>query len=194
MNHWMGDDKSLVLYLCDLHQKCDGRPPKPNGDHSLVSQKGSNYFLRIDPNTITGFSGLCNGHQQDQSSWEAHHSWGYGISQPFNIHVTNSVSYAALHLLDIMYSAMALCRWFGALFPIQAFFHGHKQQKPCSSVMIAAHNLCFLQSCNPPVGLISILPSLCIASIPISKSYPTGLSHTTSASTLAQSPPLLWSK
>ena len=52
MNHWMCDDKALVLSLRDLHQKCDGRPPKPEVDHSLVSQKGSNYFLRIDPNTI----------------------------------------------------------------------------------------------------------------------------------------------
>ena len=50
MNHWMCDDKSPVLPLRDLHQMCDGRPPKPKGDHSLVSQKGSNYFLRIDPN------------------------------------------------------------------------------------------------------------------------------------------------
>ena len=50
MNHWMCNDKSLVLSLCDLHQKCDGRPHKPKSDHSLVSQKGSNYFLRIDPN------------------------------------------------------------------------------------------------------------------------------------------------
>ena len=29
---------------------CDGRPPEPKDDHSLVSQKGSNYFIRIDPN------------------------------------------------------------------------------------------------------------------------------------------------
>ena len=46
MNHWMCDDKALV------HQECDGQPPKPKGDHSLVSQKGSNHFLRIDPNSM----------------------------------------------------------------------------------------------------------------------------------------------
>ena len=51
MNHWMCNDKSPVLPLRDLHQMCDGRPPKPKGDHSLVSQKRSNYFLRIDPNS-----------------------------------------------------------------------------------------------------------------------------------------------
>ena len=51
MNHWMCDDKSPVLSPRDLHQMCDGRPPEPKGDHSLVSQKGSNYFLRIDPNS-----------------------------------------------------------------------------------------------------------------------------------------------
>ena len=50
MNHWMCDDKSPVLPLRDLRPTCDGRPPEPKGDHSLVSQKGSNYFLRIDPN------------------------------------------------------------------------------------------------------------------------------------------------
>ena len=50
MNHWICDDKALVLSLRDLHQKCDGRPPKPKGDLSLVSQKGSNYFLRTDSN------------------------------------------------------------------------------------------------------------------------------------------------
>ena len=52
MNHWMCDDKSLVLSLRDLHQKCHGRLRKPQDDHSLVSQKGSNYFLRIDPNIL----------------------------------------------------------------------------------------------------------------------------------------------
>ncbi len=31
---------------------CHGRPPEPKGDHSLVSQKGSNYFLRIDPSNF----------------------------------------------------------------------------------------------------------------------------------------------
>ena len=49
MNHWMYD-KSPVLPLCNLRPMCDGRPPKPKGDHSVVSQKESNYFLRIDPN------------------------------------------------------------------------------------------------------------------------------------------------
>ena len=52
MNHWMCDDKSPVLPLCDLYLMCDGRPRKPKGDPSLVSQKGSNYFLWIDPNTF----------------------------------------------------------------------------------------------------------------------------------------------
>ena len=52
MSHWMCD-KSPILPLRDLRQMCDGRPPEPKGDHSLVSQKGSNYFLRIDPNTTT---------------------------------------------------------------------------------------------------------------------------------------------
>ena len=56
MNHWMCDDKSPVLPLRDLRPMCVGRPPEPKGDHSLVSQKGSNYFLRIDPNTK--FSGI----------------------------------------------------------------------------------------------------------------------------------------
>ena len=51
MNHWMCNDKSPILPLRDLRPMCDGRPPEPKGDHSLVSQKGSNYFLRIDPNT-----------------------------------------------------------------------------------------------------------------------------------------------
>ena len=51
MNHWMCDDKSPDLPLHDLCQISDSRPLKPKGDHSLVSQKGSNYFLRIDPNT-----------------------------------------------------------------------------------------------------------------------------------------------
>ena len=53
MNHWMCDDKSPVLPLRDLRQMSDGRPPKPKGDHSLVSQEGSNYFLRIDPHSYT---------------------------------------------------------------------------------------------------------------------------------------------
>ena len=51
MNNWVCDDKSPVLPLHDLRSMCDGRPPEPKGDHSLVSQKGSNYFLRIDPNS-----------------------------------------------------------------------------------------------------------------------------------------------
>ena len=46
----MCGDMSPVLPLCDLRPMCDGRPPEPKGDHSLDSQKGSNYFLRIDPN------------------------------------------------------------------------------------------------------------------------------------------------
>ena len=46
MSHWMCDDKSPVLPLRDLRPVCDGKPPEPKGDHSLVSQKG-----RIDPNT-----------------------------------------------------------------------------------------------------------------------------------------------
>ena len=50
MNHWICDDKSPVLPLRDLHKKCYGRPRKPKSEHTLVSQKGSNYFLRIDPN------------------------------------------------------------------------------------------------------------------------------------------------
>ena len=50
MNHWMCDDKPPVLPLRDLRQMCDGGPPEPKGDHSLVSQKRSNYFLRIDLN------------------------------------------------------------------------------------------------------------------------------------------------
>ena len=57
MNHWMCDDKSSVLPLRDLRQMSDGRPPEPKGDHSL---KGSNYFLRIDPNKLIvclGFMG-----------------------------------------------------------------------------------------------------------------------------------------
>ena len=49
----MCDDKSPVLPLRDLRPICDGRPPHPKGDHSLVSQKGSNYFLRIDPNNTS---------------------------------------------------------------------------------------------------------------------------------------------
>ena len=53
MNHWMCDDKSPILPLRDLRQMRDGRPSEPKGDHSLVSQKGSNYFLRIDPNRFT---------------------------------------------------------------------------------------------------------------------------------------------
>ena len=52
----MCDDKSPVLPLRDLRQMCDGRPSEPKGDHSLVSKKGSNYFLRIDPNTFEGVS------------------------------------------------------------------------------------------------------------------------------------------
>ena len=50
MNHWVCDDKSPVLPFHDLRPMCEGRPPEPKGDHSLVSQKGNNYFLRIDPN------------------------------------------------------------------------------------------------------------------------------------------------
>ena len=51
-NKWAtGCAKSPVLPLRDLRPMCDGRPPEPKGDHSTVSQKGSNYFLRIDPNT-----------------------------------------------------------------------------------------------------------------------------------------------
>ena len=50
MNHWMCDDKSPVLPLRNLRPMSDGRPLEPKGDHSQVSQKGSNYFLRIDPN------------------------------------------------------------------------------------------------------------------------------------------------
>ena len=50
MNHWMCDDKSPFIPLRDLRPMCNGRPPEPYGDHSLVSQKGSNYFLRIDHN------------------------------------------------------------------------------------------------------------------------------------------------
>ena len=53
MNHWMCDDKSPILPLRNLRQMCDGRPPEPKGDHSLVNQKGSNYFLRIDPNSLS---------------------------------------------------------------------------------------------------------------------------------------------
>ena len=56
MNHWMCDDKSLILPLRDLHQMCYGRPPEPKGNLSLVSQKGSNFFLRIDPNIYAGAS------------------------------------------------------------------------------------------------------------------------------------------
>ena len=52
----MCDDKSPVLPVCDLHQKCDGRPRKSKGDHSLVSQKGSNYFLRSNPNTFNMYN------------------------------------------------------------------------------------------------------------------------------------------
>ena len=51
MSHWMCDDKSPVLPVRDLRPMCDGRPPEPKGDHSLVSQKGSKYFLRIGPNS-----------------------------------------------------------------------------------------------------------------------------------------------
>ena len=58
MNLWMCDDKSPVLPLRDLHQICDGQPPEPKGDHSLVSQKGSNYFLRIIPNTLSKHSSI----------------------------------------------------------------------------------------------------------------------------------------
>ena len=54
MNHCMCDDKSPVLPFRDLHQMCDGRPSEPKGDHSLVSQKGSNYLLRIDPYSNVG--------------------------------------------------------------------------------------------------------------------------------------------
>ena len=50
MNHWMCDDKSPILPLRDLRPMCDGWSPEPKGDHFLVSQKGSNYFLRTDPN------------------------------------------------------------------------------------------------------------------------------------------------
>ena len=50
----MCDDKSLLLPLRDLCPMCDGRPPEPKGDHSLVSQKGSNYFLRIGPDSGQG--------------------------------------------------------------------------------------------------------------------------------------------
>ena len=49
----MCNDKSPILPLRDLCQMCDGQPPEPKGDHSLISQNGSNYFLRIDPNTHT---------------------------------------------------------------------------------------------------------------------------------------------
>ena len=52
MNHWRCDDMSPVLPLRNLRQMYDGRPPEPKGDHSLVSQKGSNYFLRINPNKM----------------------------------------------------------------------------------------------------------------------------------------------
>ena len=55
MSHWMCDDKSPVLPLRDLRPMCIGRPPEPKGDHSQVSQKGSNYFLRIDPNVDSLF-------------------------------------------------------------------------------------------------------------------------------------------
>ena len=55
MNHWIWDDKSPIIPLRDIRPMCDGRPPEPKGDHSLVSQKGSNYFLRIAPNTNTIF-------------------------------------------------------------------------------------------------------------------------------------------
>ena len=47
MSHWMCDDKSPVLPLRDLRPMCNGRPPEPKGDHSLVSQKGSNYLLGL---------------------------------------------------------------------------------------------------------------------------------------------------
>ena len=50
MSHWMCDDKSPVQPLRDLRPMCDGRLLEAKGDHSRVSQKGSNYFLRIDPN------------------------------------------------------------------------------------------------------------------------------------------------
>ena len=49
----MCKDTSPILPLRDLRQMSDGWPPEPKGDHSLVSQKGSNYFLRIDPNRNT---------------------------------------------------------------------------------------------------------------------------------------------
>ena len=52
MNHWMCDDKSPVLPLRDLRPMSDGRPRERKGDLSLVSQKGSNYFLWIDPNNL----------------------------------------------------------------------------------------------------------------------------------------------
>ena len=51
MNHWMCDDKFPVLPLRDLRRMSDGRPPEPKGNHFLISQKGSNYFLRVDPNS-----------------------------------------------------------------------------------------------------------------------------------------------
>ena len=38
MNHWMCD-KSPVLPLRDLRPMCDGRPPEPKGDHSLVKRE-----------------------------------------------------------------------------------------------------------------------------------------------------------
>ena len=56
MSHWMCDDMSPVLPLRDVRPVCNGRPTEPKGDHSLVSKKGSNYFLGIDPNTILFFS------------------------------------------------------------------------------------------------------------------------------------------
>ena len=65
MNHWMCDDKSPVLPLRDLRQMCDSRPPEPNGDYSLVIQKGSNYFLRIDPNNNL-FRLICHKTKQNQ--------------------------------------------------------------------------------------------------------------------------------
>ena len=63
MSHWMCDDKSPVLPLRDLRPMSDSRPPEPKGDHSLVSQKGGNFFLRIDPNRnlhCFASNNLCN--------------------------------------------------------------------------------------------------------------------------------------
>ena len=69
----------------------------------------------------------------------------------------------------------------------------------CPGLFLAVKNstkVLFLNrdGCTSLVGQITTLPSSHIASIPISKSYPSSLSRTTSVSTLAQSPPLLGSK